>query len=87
MPHKTVYWYVYTTKIYRKDDKQKKKFTAHLNLGVRVRPLEEEALRLEIAVADVVLVVEVLDAAEDRRHHHLAREQTRGAAQRQQINR
>lgn len=43
----------------------------YLNFRVRVGAFEEEVLRLEVTVADVVLVVAVLDAAQDARHNHL----------------
>lgn len=44
---------------------------SHLDLRVGVGPLEQEVLRLEVAVTDVVLVMAVLDPAQDARNDHL----------------
>lgn len=52
----------------------------YLDLRVRVRALEQEVLRLEVAVANVVLVVAVLNAAEDARNNHLFDAQNEAAA-------
>ena len=43
----------------------------HLDLRVGVGSLEQKVLRLKVAVADVVLVVAVLDPAQDGSNNHL----------------
>lgn len=43
----------------------------YLDLGITVRPLEEEVFRLQVTVANIVLVMAVLDPAEYAGHDNL----------------